>query len=736
MWGGAPVWALAPSLPVFLLVPVASVFGAGASVKVAILAFQVLGGLGTYVLARSIWGRTAASVVAAIVYALHPFLVSHGALTGSETALAVLAAVPWLAWSLRLGLRGDGTRHLVAAGLIAAFAVLHQAEYAYALVLLCGLLILAEIGRLRGIDSTESAWDVLKRAAVVGGIAFGGVAFWLLLFITLGELFVLSPPELVRGELSWGLGGNLGREIGVFFTRKGGLTGAVSFDRPQIIPGLFYMGWVCIVLSVITIVLLSRLKGEATLSAVMLVSLAGMWMNTGAVPLAASGPAQRHQWFALALTGAVAGLALGAYLRRLHLGRATPVVMGGALALMVAMPFVAPFVRLQSVVPLMATLRFPRFYVVAPLGLALGAAFPIRYVSRWAALNRPDWKFLQPAVLAGVVLLAFFVDILPYRSYYTVRAPESDAAYQRMSDALAAAGDESRLTTGRLDPRSVAGLVKSGRELSVGWPHPVGGRELWRLTGETYVAPFGLREAAWGLTGTGYLAIEKATNKGTADERIDEIVLERNPRTLPMVRTYDQAVIVGDSRLSPLLATALATRSVGVVTGDKNTAQRSRACRWPPCSPNRRAISRTVSGLGQVAGEVAVACAVDPWYGAFFAGATFEVIGDEPVGAVYRSLANGLRGMAVWVGDNAKGTELALYEASNDGRTIGPEVARGQAVGADEYGLVDLHLRPDRRLRRQDLRVPGHLHGLRRGEAPDALQRAGTGGARQLHQGR
>ena len=452
MWGGAPVWALAPSLPVFLLVPVASVFGAGASVKVAILAFQVLGGLGTYVLARSIWGRTAASVVAAIVYALHPFLVSHGALTGSETALAVLAAVPWLAWSLRLGLRGDGTRHLVAAGLIAAFAVLHQAEYAYALVLLCGLLILAEIGRLRGIDSTESAWDVLKRAAVVGGIAFGGVAFWLLPFITLGKSFVLSPPELVRGELSWGLGGNLGREIGVFFTRTVGLTGAVSFDRPQIIPGLFYMGWVCIVLSVITIVLLSRLKGEATLSAVMLVSLAGMWMNTGAVPLAASGPGSatsgspsvdrgRRRAGARRLPppsppraghagrhGRSPGLDGGHALR----GPVRQAAIGGPADGDAAVP---PLLRGGPPGPGPGR-RLPHS-VRVPLGSPQPARLEVPPTGG-AGRGRAPRLFRRHPALSVVLHCA---------------APELDAAYQRMSDALAAAGDESRLTTGRLDPR-------------------------------------------------------------------------------------------------------------------------------------------------------------------------------------------------------------------------------------------------------------------------------------------
>ena len=108
MWSGAPVWALAPSLPAMMLVPVASIFGPAVAVKVAILAFQVIGGVGAYVLARSIWGRTPANLVAALVYTLHPFVISHGPLAGAETASGVLAAVPWLVWTLRLGPAGRG----------------------------------------------------------------------------------------------------------------------------------------------------------------------------------------------------------------------------------------------------------------------------------------------------------------------------------------------------------------------------------------------------------------------------------------------------------------------------------------------------------------------------------------------------------------------------------------------------------------------------------------------------
>ncbi|HEX7276479.1 MAG TPA: hypothetical protein VF244_03830, partial [Acidimicrobiales bacterium] len=219
MWSGAPVWALAPSLPAMLLVPVASVFGPAVAVKAAIVAFQVIGGVGAYVLARSIWGRSPANLVAALVYTLHPFVISHGALAGAETASGVLAALPWLVWSLRLGLRGEGTRYVVAAGFLAGFSVIHQAELAYGLLILCVLLVVAEAGRLRSLESSVPVRRVLGRAAGVGGLALALAAHWLLPFAALGKWFVLSPPELVKGELYNGIGASVGREIGIFFSR-------------------------------------------------------------------------------------------------------------------------------------------------------------------------------------------------------------------------------------------------------------------------------------------------------------------------------------------------------------------------------------------------------------------------------------------------------------------------------------------------------------------------------------
>src|SRR5262249_51880139 len=159
-----------PSLPTLELVPLASVVGSEAAVRIAILLAQIVGGWGAYVLAASLWGKRApAAGVAAFVYALHPLFITHGALFGHEPAVGVMAATPWLAWSFRRGLREQSTRHVVLSGLFAGFAVLHQAEHAYALVLMCGCMLAVELARSRRSQGGAGPKPVLKRAAAVAG---------------------------------------------------------------------------------------------------------------------------------------------------------------------------------------------------------------------------------------------------------------------------------------------------------------------------------------------------------------------------------------------------------------------------------------------------------------------------------------------------------------------------------------------------------------------------------------
>ncbi|HVF13356.1 MAG TPA: hypothetical protein VM942_02085, partial [Acidimicrobiales bacterium] len=695
MWAGAPPWALAPSFPATVLIPLASVIGADVAIKVGILVLQVAGGVGTYVLARSLWGRTPACLVAAIVYTLHPLVIAHGALAGSEPATGVVAAIPWLIWSMRRGLRGDGPGFLVFAGVAAAFAVLHQAELAYALALLCLLLVLGELRRSYSGHSPTTAGKLLGRAGVVVGIALGLVAHWLVPFVAIGRWFALTPPELVRGELFFnGSAALVSREIGVFFQRSAGLHDTVSFQTIGLLPQFFYLSWVCVVLSLVTLVLVARRAGEPALATVLLVALFGVWMSTGSVPLASSGPALRGQWWALAPVGVAAGLAVGGYLRRMHLGKTHRYVLVVAVSMLAAFPFVTPFVNLQAVVPLLASLRFPRFYVVTPLGLALGAAYPITYLSRWAAEHRPDRRAVWTGALTAAVMVAFAIDVFPYNTFYRLHPPPAVGVYERVAAQLAADGGDARVNTAYLDPRTVTELLESGRHTSVGWPHPISGVHLWRLTGETYVAPSGYREAAYGLSSTGYLAVERTNNTGTSRETLTDVLLIPNPRTLPMVRTYEQVVVVKDATVSPLLATSLAARNVGVISGPESTTRRfgdlpTAVVPSPsPCDPD------SVPGLGPLSGEVAVACGLDAWVGAFFAGVSLEPLVSQELGAVHESLTNGLRGVALWLDGLADRAELSLYEVGADGRTLGPELSRGQAVGIDEYGLTTFSFDP------------------------------------------
>ena len=709
MWSGAPVWALAPSLPAMMLVPVASIFGPAVAVKVAILAFQVIGGVGAYVLARSIWGRTPANLVAALVYTLHPFVISHGPLAGAETASGVLAAVPWLVWTLRLGLRGEGTRYVVGAGFLAAFAVIHQAELAYGLVILCVVLVVGEVGRLRAHRVDGAAAQAVRPGRGRGGARPRPVRPLAAAVPAAGQVVHPVAPGAGGGRAVQRHRGHR-RPGDRDLLHPGQLPHGHDQLHPRrhpvrlLLPGLGVRGGVDRV---------PRPHQPAGRRAD-----AGRrccwcrWWACGCrprpCPWRRAGPPSRHQWVGLGLAGAAAGLALGAYLRRLGLhprGRVVAVV--GGLALLGILPFVTPFLSLQTFVPLVSSLRFPRFYVVAPLGLALGTAYPIVHLTR-EGLRRPRLRIVPPAVLAGVIAVAFMVDVLPYRSFYRLNPPADDAAYAQMTESLKSVGGDARIATGTIDPRSITAVMDTGRHLSVGWPHPLAGVHNWRLSGEAYVAPFGYREASYGLSSTGYLAVEEVTNRGTADEAVSGIRLIRNPRILPLVRTYDQAVVVADANVAPLLATSLASRNVATVDEIPDPERRLNGmpvASVPGATPCR---SESMADLGPLAGEMAVACALDPWIGAFFAGSTPAADGGARdrrhlPGPHQRPAGDG--GVARrQPGAGRAGPLRAGRRRPHARPRAGPQPGGGRRRVRPHH----LHLRPDPRLGRQAVRLPGH----------------------------
>jgi hypothetical protein len=370
------------------------------------------------------------------------------------------------------------------------------------------------------------------------------------------------------------------------------------------------------------------------------------------------------------------------------------VAVAASAVLLLAVPYLTPFLSLQRVVPLLSTLRFPRFYVIAPLGLALGAAYPVTLIHRWVPAGDRQTATLLSAALCLALAGAFLVDIRPYRSFYRVREPHSSAAYRQAAESLAAAGDTSRVAIDRLDPRSAAALLDSGHELSVGWPHPVASGQLWRLTIEPYLSPPDYRDAALGLSATGYLAVEQTVATGTAFESVRDVRLLRNPKVLPLVRAYPQALVVRDRSIAPELATSLAYRNVAVVTGDRRATRSLGGVPGVTVESGRPCSDASTAGLGPgLAGDVATACAMHSWLGVVFAG--IDVFPSEGgPGAVFTALADGLRGVSVWLDRPPGRTQVTVHELEADGRTPGREVARALSSGTDANGLTTFAFDP------------------------------------------
>ena len=703
MWNGTPIWAIAPSLPTLVLVPLAAHMGPDAAVRVATVAAQIVGGWGAYVLAASLWGRRApATLVAGLLYGLHPIFVSHGALFGHETSAWVMAATPWLAWSFRKTLRGDGAGYVVAAGLVAGFAVVHQAEHAYSLVVMCACMMGVEMARRRGrARGRDGVGGVVVRAGTAAAMGVGSIAFWLLPFLSLGKSFVLTPPESARFALT---NASLGRRPGAWLTRSGGATGIPTgerlvraFDRVDgILGGTFYLSWLCVALTLVTIVVFLRRDRDGHLTAILFASAIGVWMSTGGVALAQSQLAERHHVLALAILGVVVGFLVRAFLRRLHLRHATAAGVF-TLVFLVVMPYLTPFMFLQRVVPFLSSIRFPRFYPLAVLGLALGAAYPLLFLHGWARERRRDLAPLLSVAACLAVAGLFVLDIAPYRDYYRLRPPDATGAYRRATQVLAEGGGTFRVANDAFgDARTVDELVAAGHEVSVGWPHPIASKQVWRVTGAAFATPLGFRDAALGLSGTSYITYERP---GPDDALVPFVGIRSNARALPMVRAYEQ-VVVTDDVIAPEMAVALAQRHVGVVSGGRDEARRLEGVATStvgpdPCDGDGGAGAAPAGSLqAAVAGEAATACTLHDWV-SFGADTGLRVRNVGPgVGAVFRAGANGLAGIAAWLDRGPGPAELSLREVDDGGEVVGREVARVRASGTDDNDMAAFRFDP------------------------------------------
>lgn len=696
MWGGAPMWEMVSAFHLAIFMPLARLLGPDAAVKTAMVGAQVVGAWGAYVLARSLWSQTWPSAVAGLIYGLHPFFASHGAMSGFLPSVWVLAATPWLLWSLRKGVRRHGSRYVAMAGLLVGFVVTEQAELAYSIALLCAVVLVLEVARARQSSGPKGVPGVLIRAGAMAAIGLGVAAHWLFPFLSVGsKSFVLMPAEDVRAGLrifSTGLADN----PGAFLSRTAQVSGNMDFERlfgpdfelKGVFASGFYLGWVCVALTLVTVVWLARRSDDddGTLSAILLASALGIWLTLGMVSLAEGGLADRGRVLGLVVIGAVSGILVGTFLRRLDLGRRTGAIAVAVAVLLFAFPYIAPTLALQRMIPLLQHLRFPRFYPIAALGLALGAAYPTLLVQRWAAERKPSLTPVFTAAVCLAVAGGFLVDVHPYRSYYRLSAPASEDAYRAATARLAVPEDMRVATPYFGDPSSVANMVRSGIVTSVGWPQPEATPNMWRLTAEVLAAsPPGFRNGALGLSSTAFVAADQLSKLGAGPRRVTEVALEPNPAVIPMVRAYDQVLVYPDGVLTPELATALASRYVGVVQGGTNVAKEIGAGAHLVTGSDPCAAESFAGREPWVAAEVAIACSLHMWVGAREELDEVGLAGGT--GGVFTSPIGGLRGISVWFLGAAGNTELVLRELQSDG-TFGRELARAKSTVIDDNGMA------------------------------------------------
>lgn len=733
LWTGGPIWALAPILPVLTLLPLARLVGAETSVRLLTVLFQIIGGWGVMVLARSLWhddGREGprpaqtgctpvdvAAVVAGCLYALHPIVISHGTLFGHETTIAVLAVAPWLVWSVRRALRGDGAPWIVLAGGLAAVAILEQAEHAYALVIICALMAVAQLTLAVRAQGRAAVRAMAVRVLGVVAVLSGLLAHWLVPLRALTGAFILSPADVVTTSFTNGIGAQVANEPGAFVTRSPGLANVVTYAHPDLVrAGSFYLGWVWLAGAAVGLAVLAwrpRRDRDATMCALLLASALSLWMSTAATPLARSGPGIRHQWVALAVIGGLGGLCLGAYVRRLVAGWVTVVLAVVAVVLLFAAPYVTPFLVLQKLIPLAGNLRLPRLYPLAALGLSMSAAYPLTLMARLPRPAGPGNRAFRQvaAAAAGTALLgAAIVDVWPYRDFYRTRPPAGVPAYAAAFGQLPPTG---RLITEQFgDPRIVDDLYRSGHLLATGWPHPLAGRDVWPLVVTPQeAAPSGYRDQAASLAGVTAQVVEHqivpadpqtpaelaALTKTVSDPRhpapdLGPHAVEVAPIDgLPLVRSYDEAVVVPASAPSTELAVGLLADHVSVVRGDRAATRALGTVAVAPTPQGGGCSSFGAEAGGAYLGSrLAVACALHRWVGQYV-GLNETYLG-AGAGAVFNA-ADDLRGVALWLLGPSAGIHLDIRPLRANG-SLGATVATAGPGPLDRNGLVPFVFSP------------------------------------------
>lgn len=683
VWGGTPVWALAPSFHIVWLVPLAQLLDAEAAIKIAAVLAQAVAGAGAYVLARSLVRDRTAAAVAGIVYGLHPIVLSHLVLFGHAPGVWVIAATPWFAWSLRHALRDGRPRMIGLAGLFAGFTLLQQGEHAYAVILLAAVYV--------GVALIRRAADrrlVLVRAGAVAALAVALAAFWILPFARMQSSFALTPDTDVRSFLRHGLAGEIAARPGVFFQRSPGRSGPAPMETDTVLEeGNFSLGWVALALTAVGIALLPGRDRDGFLAGTLLAGALGIWLSSAAVPLALSAPALNGQILPFIGIGIAIGVLFGTLVLRDRARRWLVVGVGAAGAVFAALPYIAPFEALQRVVPFLDAVRWPRFYALAPLAVALGTAITVAAGVRWLR-DRPAVDGIVAIAVGALVVASVLVDVSGLRSLYG-SPPEPGLVTDHREAAAAIAADERRgidrtAVYAYWDPVTIRTLLDEGLQLANGWPHPVASSGAYAFAAESWRVPGDHRMRAMGMLSTTHVVTPPAS--APPGERIAQTeghVVLRNGFAQPLIRAYGAAAVVEDGTDAELLALALAPRGVTAVTGGREIAEDLGllTVAFDPASGPAVGAERDA-----LEAEVARARSTGRWYGRYLD--TRDLLtGDRSAGAILRPDRDGLAGVSVVTFGGPRTAVLTLQEVAPDGRALGRVVRQSFNRGPDELGF-------------------------------------------------
>jgi len=519
--GGTFLTFWAP-LSCFLSLPFVELMGLVGGFKFLWVGSVVLSGWLMYGVAHSVLRDHDAALVAATVYAVHPFHLAEVAFYSHTEAIIEFVAMPALFWCYWQTLEKPHLRWwLVATTLLLAGTLLAiGAEFTVILGLgLVALFAWYTGGRLAsGWREGRVPWKQvaggLGRSVAIVLAALGIAAFWLLpLWQEVPHAAFISPDESLRFALRASMDNPVFPldRAGHFLRRTAPervMTDAYGLPEQEagLYIGSYYLGVIAAALAILPWALRRR-DGWGIGGFCWVIVVGGLWMAMGSYSLYAItlNPHSRLRWlwsryFGVgdkALLIAIAALVLAAvgmgiwrrWGERLRRPRTLLLILGALAVVAPLILWIKPLMLLGKMMPGLSHMRVPlRFYLLVVPALALLAGCGV------VALRRT----LRPLAFRAVWIVALvlvLLDFAPYARFFDLQWPLEDI--QETYAPFAA--DEGTYTLGSVYANGVLGdfgMTMAQKPIVWGWLE--------------WAAPRGRRGFVHGLAALGWDALEES----------------------------------------------------------------------------------------------------------------------------------------------------------------------------------------------------------------------------------